>query len=83
MLAVDIIVAAVVYFRLLRGVLFPKEAGGDRMDMKQALAELDKLTPVVQGLQDDVEGCIRVGDNTNVWECIGNIDQLIDLCTNC
>ena len=51
--------------------------------MKQALAELDKLTPVVQGLQDDVEGCIRVVDNTNVWECIGNIDQLIDLCTNC
>ena len=83
LLAVDIIVAAVVYFRLLRGVLFPKEAGGDRMDIKQALAELDKLTPVVQGLQDDVEGCIRVVDNTNVWECIGNIDQLIDLCTNC
>ena len=82
LLAVDIIVAAVVYFRVLRGILFPKEAGGDRMDMKQGLSELNKLTPVVQGLADDIEGCARVVDKTNVRECMGNIDQLIDLCTN-
>ena len=82
LLAVDIIVAAVVYFRVLRGILFPKEAGGDRMDMKQGLSELNKLTPVVQGLADDIEGCARVVDKTNVRECMGNIDQLMDLCTN-
>jgi hypothetical protein len=82
LLAVDIIVAAVVYFRVLRGILFPKEAGGDRMDIKQGLSELNKLTPVVQGLADDIEGCVRVVDKTNVRECMGNIDQLMDLCTN-
>ena len=81
LLAVDIIVAAVVYFRLLRGLLFPKEAGGDRMEMKQALSELNKLTPAVQGLKDDLEGCARVVDKTDVRKCMGNIDLLVDLCT--
>ena len=79
--SLDIIVAAVVYFRLLRGLLFPKEAGGDRMEMKQALSELNKLTPAVQGLKDDPEGCACVVDKTDVRKCMGNIDLLVDLCT--
>ena len=79
--SLDIIVAAVVYFCLLRRLLFPKEAGGNRMEMNWSLSELNKLTPTVQGLKDDPEGCACVVDKTDVWKYTGNIDLLVDLCT--
>ena len=51
------------------------------MEMNWSLSELNKLTPTVQGLKDDLEGCARVVDKTDVRKCMGNIDLLVDLCT--
>ena len=51
------------------------------MEMNWSLSELNKLTPTVQGLKDDPEGCACVVGKTDVWKYTGNIDLLVDLCT--
>ncbi len=82
LLAVDMILAAVVHFRILRGLFFPKEAGGGHMKMKDALSELNLLNRAVKSLKDNPARCTRVVDKTDVWKCMGNIGLLLDLCSD-
>ena len=82
LLAVDMIVAAVVHFRLLRELLSvgsPLPNSG--IGIKQALSELSQLNRAVEGLKDAPEKCGLVVDETDVWKCIKDIDLLLDLCT--
>ena len=80
-LAVDMILAAVVNFRLLWGVFFSTGGFAGQIEMKQALLELSQLNEAVQGLGDDLEKCALLVDETGVEKCIKDIDLLLDLCT--
>ena len=80
-LIVDMILAAVVNFRLLWGLFDPKGSFAGQIEMKQALLELSQLKEAVEGLGDDLEKYALLVDETDVWVCIQNIDPLLDLCT--
>ena len=82
LLAVDMIVAAVVHFRLLRELLSvgsPLPSSG--IGIKQALSELSQLNRAVEVLKGSPERCAHVVDETDVWKCIKDTDLLLDLCT--
>ena len=81
-LAIDMIVAAVVHFRLLRELLSvgsPLPRSG--IELPQALAELNQLNKVLESLKDTPERCACVVDETDVWKCIKDIGLLLNLCT--
>ena len=80
-LAVDMILAAVVNFRLLWGVFFPTGGFAGQIEMKQALLELSQLKEAVEGLGDDLDKYALLVDEADVWACIQDIDLLLDLCT--
>ena len=80
-MAVDMILAAVVNFRLLWGVFFPTGVFAGQIEMKQALLELSQLKEAVEGLGDDLEKYALLVDGTDVWACMQDIDLLLDLCT--
>ena len=80
-LAVDMILAAVVNFRLLWGIFFPTGGFAGQIEMKEALLELSQLKEAVEGLGDDLEKYALLVDETDVWKCIQDIDLLLDLCT--
>ncbi len=80
-LAVDMILGAVVNFRLLWGLFLPKGGFAGQIEMKHALSELSQLNRAVEGLGDAPERCALLVDKTDVWKCIKDIDLLLDLCT--
>ena len=80
-LAVDMILGAVVNFRLLWGLFLPKGGFAGQIEMEHALSELSQLNEAVQGLGDDLEKCALLVDETDVKKCIKDIDLLLDLCT--
>ena len=80
-MAVDMILAAVVNFRLLWGVFFPTGVFAGQIEMKQALLELSQLKEAVEGLGDDLDKYALLVDEADVWACIQDIDLLLDLCT--
>ena len=47
----------------------------------KALLELSQLKESMEGLGDDLEKYAFLVDETDVWACIQNIDQLLDLRT--
>ena len=75
------ILAAVVNFRLLWGVLLPTGVFAGQIEMKQALLELSQVKEAVEGLGDDLEKYDLLVDGTDVWACMQDIDLLLDLCT--
>lgn len=82
LLAIDMIVAAVVHFRLLRELLSvgsPLPRSG--IELPQALSELNQLNKVLESLKDTPERCACVVDETDVWKCIKDIGLLLNLCT--
>ena len=80
-LAVDMILGAVVNFRLLWGLFLPKGGFAGQIEMEHALSELSQLNRAVEGLGDAPERCALLVDETDVWKCIKDIDLLLDLCT--
>ena len=77
----DMILGAVVNFRLLRGLFLPKGGFAGQIEMGRALSELSQLNRAVKGLGGDPERCALLVDETDVWKCIKDIDLLLDLCT--
>ena len=80
-LAVDMILGAVVNFRLLWGLFLPKGGFAGQIEMEHALSELNQLNRAVEGLGDAPKRCALLVDETDVWKCIKDIDLLLGLCT--
>jgi len=80
-LAVDMILGAVVNFRLLWGLFLPTGGFAGQIEMGQALLELSQLNEAVEGLGDDLEKCALLVDEIDVWKCIKDIGLLLDVCT--
>ena len=80
-LAVDMILGAVVNFRLLWGLFLPTGGFAGQIEMGQALLELSQLNEAVEGLGDDLGKCALLVDEIDVWKCIKDIGLLLDVCT--
>jgi len=77
MLALDVIVAALVHYGVLRPLLM--EWYGKNIDMDEALARLAKLSPALLSIQADLQANLAKGQGISSSACACIVDEFLEV----